>query len=772
VAWVNASVKTIDWKTVYLNKEESVKAILLALFLALAATISIREHDPPAAVSAAAPPEVFSAGRAVQHLSVIAEKPHPLGSAEHRVVQDYLVKELSQAGLEPQIQTATMPGKEGPPLQVVTLANVLARLKGTNSGKAVLLMAHYDSQLNSFGASDNGAAVVSLLETLRALKTGPPLRNDVIFLFTDGEENGLLGARAFVSEHPWIEDVGVVLNFDARGNRGPVMMFETSENNGWLINQFAQAAPHPVAHSLSYELYQLMPNDTDLTLFKKAGIAGLNFANIDGIERYHSPLDNLQGVDQDVMQHSGTYALALTRQLANADLSQTRERNAVYFDLFGTLLVDYSTAWVMPLTLFVFVLFVAVIILGFRRQKLTVSGIVVGFVSLFVSLVSASLAGFLLWKLIWVIRPGPSAAATQSRLLLLGFVALTIAITFAVFTFVRHRAEVESLATGALLWWVLIMLLTSVFLPGATFLFHWPLLFTLIGLGWIMLAPPNKRMQTWVNPLVLSLCSLPGIILMAPVIYQIFVGLTLNWSFLVIALLVLLFGLLLPQLRLIGAPFRWLLPGASAAAAIVLLAVGALSNAATEDRPANRIYYAMNADTGKAVWAGDVSQPDDRTSQVFAQATEQGSLADFAYGRKSREYTVTAAPLAQLPAPEMSVVEDKSVDGVRTLKMHVFSPRQAGLMAVYVDSNTEVLKSSVNDKTISEEPKGQWGVQIDGFPRQGVELELQVKASEPLKLRLVDQSYGLPSVNGALGVAPAGVSTKPDLTVFVKTFSL
>jgi hypothetical protein len=139
-------------------------------------------------------------------------------------------------------------------------------------------------------------------------------------------------------------------------------------------------------------------------------------------------------------------------------------------------------------------------------------------------------------------------------------------------------------------------------------------------------------------------------------------------SFLVIAMLVLLFGLLLPQLRLITAPFRWVLPGAAAVVAIILLVVGVLSNAAPPDRPSNSIYYAMNADTGKAVWASDLTQRDERTSQFFAGATEKGNLADFAYARKSREYTLNAAPPAQLPAPEMSVIEDRSVDGVRTLK--------------------------------------------------------------------------------------------------------
>ena len=774
MAWATSSDKVIGWRTVQLNKEDSVKALLLALFLVLAATFSIRQHDPPAALSASAPGDVFSAGRAVQHLSVIADKPHPVGSTEHRVVQQYLLNQLSAAGLESQIHSAIAPGRnEGGPLQVTALQNVVGRLKGTASSKAILVVAHYDSMPNSFGASDNGTAIASLLETLRALKAGPPLKNDVIFLFTDGEEYGLLGARAFATEHPWVEDVGVVMNFDARGNTGPVMMFETSEHNGWLIDQFAEAAPYPVAHSLSYELYQLLPNDTDLTLFKKAGIPGLNFANIDGIERYHAPLDNVQGVNQETVQHRGSYVLALTRQFGNADLSQTIQKNAVYFDLFGSRLIHYPGAWVTPLTLVVTVLFVAVLVVGFRKRKVTVSGFVVGFISLTVSLFAASLSSWLVWKLIWIISPGPSATATQSRLLLLGFMALAIAITLGVYTYVRDRASVESLAMGGLSWWLLLTFLTSILLPGATFILHWPLLFTLIGLGWLMLSSsPNRPSHGVLNFVILSLFALPGIVLMVPIIYQIFVGLTLNWSFMIVALLVLLFGLLLPQLRLIATPFKWAFPAASAVAAIILLVAGVLLNATPAERQPNRIFYAFNTDTGKAMWASDLSQPDERSPQFFSAATAKGTLADFAYGGKSREYTSAVAPVAPLPAPEVSVIEDTSVDGVRTLKLRLKSPREAGLLSVYIDSIAQVLNASVNRTLITEEPKDRWGIQIDGIPKDGVELQMQVKSTEPLKLRLVDQSFGLPPVTAASSVQPATPSTNPDLTLLVKSFTL
>jgi Zn-dependent M28 family amino/carboxypeptidase len=177
----------------------------------------------PDPVPASAPPTEFSSGRALEHVRAIAQEPHPMGSAENAAARDYLVNELSALGVEPEVQTTTAAHYfVSSVAEAGTPENVLARLEGTNNGgKAFLVMAHYDSVPTGPGASDDGAGVATMLETMRALKAGPPLKNDVIFLFTDGEERGLLGARAFVDSHPWAKDVGVVLNLEARGTRVP-----------------------------------------------------------------------------------------------------------------------------------------------------------------------------------------------------------------------------------------------------------------------------------------------------------------------------------------------------------------------------------------------------------------------------------------------------------------------------------------------------------------------------------------------------------------------
>src|SRR5215213_2939457 len=220
------------------------------LFILLSVWFTLYQQRPPATVSAGAPAEMFSSDRAMKHLEAICATPHPMGTQESAEVREYITTALQMAGVNVEIQqTTALNTTRNGSARLGTVHNVVAKLKGTENGKAVLLVSHYDSVPSSFGASDDGAGVAAMLETLRALTaTVTPRRNDVIFLFTDGEENGLLGAQAFVNEHRWAKEIGLVLNFEARGNSGPSIMFETSDENAWLIREFAKAAPHPVAN--------------------------------------------------------------------------------------------------------------------------------------------------------------------------------------------------------------------------------------------------------------------------------------------------------------------------------------------------------------------------------------------------------------------------------------------------------------------------------------------------------------------------------------------
>ena len=249
---------------------------------------------------------VFSLSNALSHLKNISKEAHYVGSKEHKKVQNYIVAELQKMGFETEIQIQTAINKKW--FAATTAENIVAKLKGTGSEKALLLLTHYDSNPHSsLGASDAGSGVVTILEGLRAfLAKNETPKNDLIILISDAEELGLLGAQAFVDKHPWSKDVGLVLNFEARGSGGPsYMLMETNGKNSKLLSEFLAAKPNfPAANSLIYSIYKKIPNDTDLTIFREgANINGFNFAFIGDHFDYHTAQDTYERLDKETLLH-------------------------------------------------------------------------------------------------------------------------------------------------------------------------------------------------------------------------------------------------------------------------------------------------------------------------------------------------------------------------------------------------------------------------------------------------------------------------------------
>ncbi len=322
-------------------------ALLLMICVELALRFQLRGPQP---LPADAPLEAFSAARAFAVLQRLLgdQAPHPTGSPANDRVRERLVSELSGLGLDVEIQETS----RGPDKRRI-LSNVLARFPGTTSlGKPLVLATHYDSVAAGPGAADAGSCVAALLEAARALKYGGPYRRPVYFLFTDGEEAGLLGASAFAGVHPLSHDKPCVLNFDARGTCGPSLMYETHRGNLPMIRWLAGHLPVPCATGSSFiTVYRHLPNDTDFTIFQRDGWTGLNFAFIGGAHRYHTAQDTLRHLSLRSLQHHGENALALARAIAgdeSVDLEASSE-DAVFFDVFGMFVVYYPESWAIPL---------------------------------------------------------------------------------------------------------------------------------------------------------------------------------------------------------------------------------------------------------------------------------------------------------------------------------------------------------------------------------------------------------------------------------------
>jgi peptidase M28-like protein len=726
------------------------------LGIGLVAFFAIWLQHPPAAVPATAAATEFSAERAIQHVEAIARSPRPIGSANHAAARDYIVQQLRAFGLEPEIQKTTAVNSTGAPLFLAgTIENIVARQKGTGAGRAVALVAHYDSVSTGPGANDDGVAVATLLETARALTAGPQSRNDVLFLFTDGEETGLLGARAFVAEHPWAKEVDIALNFEARGNGGPSVMFETSPQNGALIRALAKATSHPLANSLSYEIYKRLPNDSDLTVFKAAGWPGMNFAYINGLTHYHTQLDNRENADARSLQHHGSYALALSRYFGAAVPEARAEGDAIYFDALGFLLVRYPAWLAGPLAFGVLLLFAAVIWLGFRRGELTGPGIIKGALLFFLSLIVAAAAVGGAWWVVRRIHPGYNLIlqgdSYSHGLYVIGFAALALATTATIVGSFGRKISEANLFVGALLWWAVSMIAVTIWMIGGSYLPTWPLFFALLGLGYAFIGR-DARDRPGVKLATASLCAIPGILIVAPVAHLIFIAMPFALAPAVVLFVVLLFALLIPLLGSSTAGNRWAFPGIIAAIAVVFFVLAGSGPGFDKDhRQSNHVLYLLDAAKQRALWVSLDVRPDEWTEQFFGKKPERGPLAD-PFPLSRRVYLQAPAPLASFQPPEAKVLEDVTANGVRHLRLHLVSPRGAERISVQVSA--EVLSAAVDGKTLTSEATASeaqtsWSLFYLALPKDGIDLVFETRSTPPLAMRVVDESYGLPLLDGA-----------------------
>lgn len=326
------------------------RSIALAACLILAAVMAWFGARPPKPAGLDAPAAEFSAARAMTDVRAIAARPHPVGSAANQAVRDQLVRRLAELGATVEIQSAETFDAEPLPDGSLTInggkvENIVAVFPGSKPElPAVGLMAHYDSVAGSPGAADDAAGVAAILETARALKAKGPHARDVIVILTDGEEAGLLGARAFFGEHALAKRLGFVVNLEARGGGGRAMMFETGPQNAETVALFAKAAPRPLANSLTAFVYGLMPNDTDFSLPRDAGVAGVNFAFMGRQFDYHAASSTPQALDQGSLQDIGRQALAVAVHAADAAVLPAKRAQAAYAQAAGPVLVRYP-AW-------------------------------------------------------------------------------------------------------------------------------------------------------------------------------------------------------------------------------------------------------------------------------------------------------------------------------------------------------------------------------------------------------------------------------------------
>ncbi|MCW3842308.1 M28 family peptidase [Micromonospora yasonensis] len=743
--------------------------VALAALLAVGAGVLV-DLATPAPRPADAPAGQFSAARAYRNVQAIAARPHVAGSAANDQVREHLVGVLRGLGLETEVQDTVAPeaGQLSGAAGGATLArvrNVVARLPGTGSTGRVFLVAHYDSVQSGPGGNDDAAGTASILEVARALTAGPRPRNDVVFVLTDAEEACLCGASGFAADHPLARDGGVVLNLEARGSTGPVIMFETSRNNAKLVDVFGRAAPHPVGTSFAVEIYRALPNDTDFTAFLDHGFVGLNSAYIDGGAVYHTPLDTPATMDRGSLQMHGDNALGLAREFGRTDLRDLRStHDATYFPVPGGL-VRYPGWLTLPLALLALVAVGALGWLLRRRGRATVGKLAAGVGLALVPIVVAPLGAWLLWAAITTIRPGYAELLDPYRPVWyrLAVVALAAAVLFTWYALTRRRVGPAALAFGGLAWLALLGVLLGGLVPGGAYLATLPALAgALAGLAALAtrLDGPWPVVAVTLAGAVAVIILLPTVVLLFPALGMAMGGVAALFAVLLGLAALPVVDLLHPQAGgqrgLIALRARRLgaVPASAAAlAAVVLAGVGLAVDRFDATHPVpTHLMYGLDADTGKAMWISHEAEPQPWTSRYV---NETGSVSHFFPALGDEEIRIGDAPAVQLPPPTVTVLSDATAGTERTLRVRVTPQRPVRLLSLHVepDSATVIRASAAGvPLKIKPTPPGSWwgfGLVFHAPPPEGVEVTLTLRPkTSKVVLRAMDGSDGLDQLPG------------------------
>ena len=705
-------------------------AVLLVLLGAMAAK-SLLVQPPPLRDHPSA--GEFDAGRAKTRLDLVLgdQRPHPSDTDADDLVRGRIVRLLGQIGLNPigrdQLACNELYKQRG--VACARVRNVMARL-GPPTGKALLLNAHYDSTPVGPAAADDGAGVATLLEIAANLKD-QPLKRPVILLFNEGEELGLVGARAFLAD-PLSRNVDSLVNLEARGVRGPVNMFETSRPNGAAIGIFSAAVKRPIANSLSTDVYRLMPNYTDVNSFSERGWLTLNLAPIGNETRYHSAGDDLAALDPATLQHMGDQTLALTKALANGRPSESPDR--IFMDVAGRSLITLPLLSGAVLLVGLLAAFLAFTIAraGMSRGVAVTVGTLV--CSAAASWVGLAVIGIVRHGMFWRAHPIWTNLATYASVMLVAVLLLS--------TFGR-RVEVRQLRPA--FWFVFLIIggIIGLIAPGGIIFFLFPPLIVLIG------TIVSRWWQT------AEAIASAAAILFLYLTWGAMLGLLeelLNsgpmWAFALLGSLLILPVLIEAKPLIEKVHMR---PAAMVAGGLALLgwAIAAAAPAYSADRQQRfSIEHITDARSGKAVWSvlnGGVPVP-----KAYRSAGKW-RWAKLPYAERKR-WLVEAPALPGLKAPAVEKVASLTNGKQRTIslvlrsngseRIFLVAPEDARIRAAGTTGFVRPIDAAAED--------GEYSISCSGRSCDGMSLQIVTDSPKPIDFIVVGARSGLPPSAGLL----------------------
>jgi hypothetical protein len=697
----------------------------------------------------------FSALSATTHIDAMASQIHFMGTKENRIVRDYILNKFEKLGIETEIFTGFSENKWGSSYtRIAKTENIIATIKGQSSDKCVLIAGHYDSVLSSPGAADDVHAVACMLEVAKLLKQEKHL-HDIVFLITDGEEMGLFGAKAFV-ETKDLSNIGVVLNYEARGNSGPNISFEWSEGNAWLVHQLRKAGKRPIASSLSFEIYKRLPNDTDFTHFKNAGLTGINNAFIDGFPYYHNPDDRPENINLSSVQHTGENMRRMAKHFANTDLSNTRTYNASFFN-FLSFLVIYPSKYDLALLILVCLFSLVAIYYNIRKLKLSLKSMLVGLLCLLGGIIFsaglATLLGMLTLKIYTHYNVFYSGQYYNHKWYLLATIGLTLIVLYYFVSLFIKKFDVNALKANALIILTSLSVALYFMMPTASYFMMIPTL--ALGIKYYLDAKysgENKIINT--SSLILSVFPLA---IWAPLVLNLFLAFSLKLLAgpAMITCLLLMAVLICFQDIWIDNKLKNL--------GLILLMLGMLgghfSSKPSEKYPLpSSLFYVHNVDTQKSYWATN----DDKANIGNKDFLENAKFEKMYVPNPVELLTNQTETNSHIKIP--IIKNDSSLLTRKT----IFNFDEVFISRIYCEdaSNIQSLKFNGYEAISTSDMKGAKLFDLFGMSQDSLEIDLIKKDSSKIQLLgISSKMFSIPSDK----TIPENVRLTDNYTAIIQT---
>jgi hypothetical protein len=739
-----------------MGKHGVVGGLIAALLLfGLASMFWFAQEDwvaRPAVQGADAPARVFSAGRAEDVLARILgpELPHPVSTDENAAVRGRILAALSAFGVP-----ATVHHGFGcnavRAFGVITCASVndiLGEVK-PGAGKAIVLMAHYDSVPAGPGAADDESGVATVIEAVRALKArGLDSKHPVLALLTDGEEAGLLGAAAFLHDPALRARVGAVINVEARGNHGRSLLFQTSPGDGPLIDLYARGVSNYATSSLYAEIYRLLPNDTDLTLFIRDGFPSFNFAFSENVAHYHTSLDRRENLDPQTLQQQGDNLLGVAGALEQTDFAALRGQNDIYVDLLGRALPRLPAKWALPLSVAAFILLLMAALMA-RGAPVGASRWLAAFAITPALVIGAGLMGWLLHTIASLVSGMPDPSYAYPAALRVG---LALGVAF-VTLIVSRTAPPRASAAAVWLWIAVLGLVVAVLVPGLTPYFLLPALIAGVLLLAAAFLPGN-----WDGPAgqaALLLSALPMLLLWVGfgAMGETVMGLKLHPLFTIPLALGL--SALVPLFAAYALPSRaWLAVSAVACLAAISAAAFAGMQPAYSVIAPQRLSITYVQKSDRALWSVDALGPVPgglKSVAKFSATPER--VSPFMW---SSSYVAPADDL-HAPLPTARIIGDRRTDGGRRVTLVLQGSDDANQMAFILTKPSNLEAIDIKDWHFDVPP--QWTkldrVVVACMSRDCASAALTLTLSDdaPLDAVVSEDHFGLPPEGERLAAA-------------------